>query len=254
MDDGISEIKLLPSWSRSTVLKELKSAIAKAHLLQAGVAYWTVYENLLGPQLSRVLSRDGAFLCVDLHPPTEIDALADLVRKGAHIYLYCEDIPTFSETGRKEPAYLLHTKLLFFWSSDRSVELWVGSHNWTNRALAGLNIEASIMLRGRDSATVCSDAAQYLEKIRQFSQPFDLSKIEFYKQAQRNMLQRTTPFIELEGIGAALLANMTFALFGTDSGDLDDLGTVGRDVYVSVFESDSGTNTCIQRPYFTRDC
>ena len=54
------------------------------------------------------------------------------------------------------------------------------------------------------------------------------------------MLQWTTPFIELEGIGAAMLANMTFALFGTDSGDLDDLGTVGCDVYVSVFESDSG--------------
>jgi len=86
---------------------------------------------------------------------------------------------------------------------------------------------------------VCADAAQYLEKVRQNSQEFDLSKIEFYKQAQRNMAQRTMPVIELEGIGASQLANIAFALFGTEVDDLNDLGTVRRDVYVSVFDSDS---------------
>lgn len=239
MDKDIFEVKLVPTWSRSSVLNALQTALGKSYLLQAGVAYWTVTDTLLGPALVRALKTQGGFLCVDLHPPTEIDALAALVRKGAQVYLYCEDIPTTTDFGRKEPPYLLHTKVLFFWSNDRTVELWVGSHNWTNRALAGLNIEASIIIRASDTSKVCTDTAEYLENIRKYSQEFDLSKVDFYKQAQRNMMQRTTPVIELEGIGADQLANITFGLFGTDADDLNALGTVRREVYVSVFDSNT---------------
>jgi hypothetical protein len=42
--------------------------------------------------------------------------------------------------------------MLLFWSKDRTAELWVGSHNWTNRAILGLNVEASLVIRVRDTA------------------------------------------------------------------------------------------------------
>jgi len=239
MDEGICDIRLVPSWSNSSVLRDLKAALSKAQLLQAGIAYWTVNDTLLGADLARTLAAEGAFLCVDLHPPTEIDALAALVRKGAHVYLYCEEIPTVTDSGRQEPSYLLHTKMLFFWSPDRTVELWVGSHNWTNRAIVGLNFEASVVIKARDSATVCLDAAQYLEEIRQSSLEFDLSKLDFYKQAQRNMRQRTKPVIELEGRRADTLSNITFGFFGSDAGELEDLPAPTGDLYVSVLDSDT---------------
>ena len=238
MDDGIFEIKLLPAWSPSSVQAVLKSALSRSQFLQASIAYWTVNDNMFGASLPTALRADNGFLCVDLHPPTDIDALAALVRKGARIYLFCEEITT-ADAGRKERPHLLHTKMLLFWLKDQTVELWVGSHNWTTRAIAGLNIESSIVVRGRNSSILFADAAQYLHKIKQISVQFDLSKVDFYKQAQRSMTQPTTPVIELEGKNAKALGNITFALFGTDTRDLKELGTVGRDVYVKVFDSDS---------------
>ena len=239
MDDGIFEIKLLPAWSPSNIQAVLKSALSRSQFLQAGIAYWTVNDQIFGSSLLRALGEDNGFLCVDLHPPTDIDALAALVRKGAHVYLFCEDITT-PDTGRKERPHLLHTKMLLFWLKDQTVELWVGSHNWTTRSIAGLNIESSIVIRARNSSILFADAAQYLQKIKQICNEFDLSKIDFYKQAQQNTKsQRTVPVIYLEAKNAGALDNLTFGLFGTDVDDLKELGTVGRDVHASVLDSDS---------------
>ena len=109
MDDGIFEIKLLPAWSPSNIQAVLKSALSRSQFLQAGIAYWTVNDQIFGSSLPRALRDDNGFVCVDLHPPTDIDALAALVRKGAHVYLFCEDITT-PDTGRKERPHLLRHK------------------------------------------------------------------------------------------------------------------------------------------------
>ncbi len=240
MDDGLLEINLLPAWDSPNVRLKLKSALSRSQLLQAAVAYWTVNDKMFGSCLPRALSHASGFLCVDLHPPTDIDALASLVRQGSHVRLYCEDISTYTDDGRKEPPYLLHAKMLLFWSNDRTAELWIGSHNWTNRAILGLNVEASIVLRLRDSAGLFCTAANYLEKIKTISDSFDLSKVDFYKQLQRNMSAKTVPVIELEAKAAASLGNTTVGLFGTDDADLKELGTIQRDVYTSIFDTDSG--------------
>lgn len=240
MDDGILEINLLPAWDSPNVRAMLKSVLSRSQLLQAAIAYWTVNDTMFGSCLPRALSHDSGFLCVDLHPPTDVDALASLVRQGSHVRLYCEDISTYTDDGRKEPPYLLHTKMLLFWSNDRTAELWIGSHNWTNRAILGLNVEASVVLRLRDSASLFCASANYLEKIKAISDDFDLSKVDFYKQLQRNMSEKTVPVIELEAKDAASLSDSTIGLFGTDDSDLKELGTVQRDVYISIFDADSG--------------
>ncbi len=156
-----------------------------------------------GPQ--RALAHESGFLCVDLHQPTDVDALARLVAKGSNVYLYCEDITTYTDAGQREPPYLVHTKMLLYWSEDRTAERWVGSHNWTNRAIQGLNVESSLVVKVQDSSNLLCEAAGYLGKIRQMSERFDVSKVDFYKQLQRNMSQSTTPVIELEGKNAAAL-------------------------------------------------
>src|SRR5438552_4731124 len=240
MDDGIIEVNLLPSWDRPSVRGALKSAFSRCQLLQAGIAYWTVKDSMFGACLPSALGHASGFLCVDIHPPTDIDALAELVKKGSHVHLYCEDVTTYADDGRKDPPYLLHTKMLLFWSPDRTAELWIGSHNWINRAVLGLNVEASHVLRLHDSASLFCEAADYLGKIKNISECFDLSKVEFYKQLQRNMSEKTTPFIELEGNDAASLSNVTISLFGTDEEDLRELGTVRENVDVSVFDTHSG--------------
>lgn len=239
MDEGILDVQLLPVWSPSSVKTELIAALSKSTLLQAGIGYWTVRDALFGPHLTRALRDDSGFVCVDLYPPTDVDALASLVSQGSHLYVYYEDIPTYTDQGRKEPPCLLHSKMLLFWSKDRTAELWVGSHNGTNRAILGLNVEASLVVRLRDSTTLFAAAAEYLQKMKGISEPFDLSKVDFYKEAQRKMMQGLAPVIELEGDDGGTLDNATVAVFGTDTTELRRLGTVRRDVNVVLFDSHS---------------
>src|SRR5688572_13290188 len=87
MDESILDIRLLPAWSPSSVKAELIAALSRSELMQAGIAYWTVKDTLLGQHLPRCLRHDSGFVCIDLHPPTEVDALASLVRKGSHLYI-----------------------------------------------------------------------------------------------------------------------------------------------------------------------
>jgi hypothetical protein len=70
MDEGILEVKLVPSWNSPGIHSLLHHSIDSAELLQAGIAYWTVDDKIVGDGLARVLGHKDGFLCVDLHQPT----------------------------------------------------------------------------------------------------------------------------------------------------------------------------------------
>ena len=124
-----------------------------------------------------------------------------------------------TDYGHPDPPYLLHTKVLLFWSKRGTAILWVGSHNWTRRAIEGLNVEASFVIRLRDSSPLFCDAADYLAKVKTFSEEFDLAKVDYYKKAQLRSESRSQ-VIDLEVADAAALQGITIELFGTDVDDL----------------------------------
>lgn len=237
MLDDIIDIRLVPAWDSPSVRPILIHSIQDAQMLHAAIAYWTVDFALFGPPLAQRISPLNGFLCIDLHMPTDIDALAKLVRNGAHVRLYCEDIATYRADGKLEPWFLLHTKMLLFWRRDKTAELWVGSHNWTNRALMGLNLESSLVVRMKDSSSLFFEAAEYLQKIKTICEVFDLAKIEFYKELQKAIKEGTAPVIMLEATGADCLSGLEITIFGTDDRDLKELGTVRRKVYLSATET-----------------
>jgi hypothetical protein len=239
MLDGILDIRLIPPWTPSSVRGDLMTALARADVLQAGLGCWTIHDALVGPHLARTLGHERGFACVDLHAPTDVDALASVARRGAHLRVYYEDIPTFTDSGRKEPPSLLHAKMLLFWSKDRTAELWVGSHNWTNRAILGLNVESSIVIRLRDGAPLFGAVAKYLAKIKKISEAFDQAHVDLYKEIQRKISNGLTPVIELEALEGEALDGATIALFGTDSDDLTRLDTIRREVHVALTDPDS---------------
>lgn len=240
IENGISDIRLIPEWDSPSIEEPLQHLLCTSDFLQAAVAYWTVTDRLFGASLPKALGHSNGFLCVDLHLPTDVDALNDLVRKGAHVYLYIEDIPTLTDEGLREPPCLMHSKMLLFRSLDQDAELWVGSHNWTNRAILGLNVESSLSVKLKMQSPLFSQAEAFLAQIRAISHPFDPEKVPFYKEWQKKQTQRTTPVIRLEAKGAATLGEETIALFGTDSKDLKELGGVPRNAYVMVFDTDTG--------------
>lgn len=207
MEPGILDVKLVPAWNSPSIQNSLRHSLASFEILQAGVAYWTINHKIFGDHLTQILSHRDSFVCIDLHPPTDVDSLAALAATKCHVYLYCEDIATFSDWGQKEPPYLVHAKLLLFWSNDRTAELWVGSHNWTNRAIYGLNIESSLVVKLQDNSRLFVDVLDYLGNIRAICEEFDPAKIDFYKQLQRNMSNRADSVIELEGKHAGDVGN-----------------------------------------------
>lgn len=234
MDDGILDIALLPAWSPSSVKAALTAALSRATRLQAGIGYWTIDSALLGPDLVRAIQHESGFVCVDLHPPTEVDALAAMATQGGRVHVYYEDIPTYTDQSRKEPPALLHAKMLLFWSKDGTAELWVGSHNWTKRAILGLNVEASLVVRLKDSSPLFGAAAEYLARMKGIAEPFDVAKVPFYKQLQRKMTNGLTPVMELEAEDGASAGGTTITVFGTDRSDLKKLGTVRREIHVAL--------------------
>jgi hypothetical protein len=231
--DGILNVQLIPRWAPSSVRWDLMEALARARYLQAGIGYWTISDALLGPDLARSLSDVNGFVCVDLHLPTDVDALAALAAQGAQVRVYHEDIRTSGANGHREPPHLLHTKMLLFGSADRTAELWVGSHNWTHRALLGLNVEASLVIRLRDSAPLFRGATAYLAEIKKISAPFDAAQLDFYREVQRRSVPATCPVIELEADDAGAAAGATVTVFGTDITDLAPLDAM-RAVHVAL--------------------
>ncbi len=212
----------------------LTAALSRSTRLQAGIGYWTIDSALLGPDLVRAIQHESGFVCVDLHPPTEVDALAAMAKQGGRVHVYYDDIPTYTDQGRKEPPCLLHAKMLLFWSKDGTAELWVGSHNWTQRAILGLNVEASLVVRLKDSSPLFAAAADYLARRKGIAEPFDVAKVDFYKALQRKMSRGVAPVIELETEDGAAVGDTTITVFGTDRSELRRLGTVRREVHVAL--------------------
>jgi hypothetical protein len=235
MLDGVTNIELLPAWTSPDVRARLASGLTRAQVLRSAVAYWTVGPDFVHPFLSQRLAAPNGFLCVDIHLPTDIDQLASLVRKGADVRLYCEEITTYRDDHLKEPPYLVHSKMLLFWLPDRTAELWVGSHNWTRRALIGLNVETSIVIKMKDSSALFVAAVEYLDEIKKIGTPFDLSRVAYYKQLQKDLAEPTKPFIEIEASDPATLEGSTITVFGSNPAELKQVGAL-RNVYLSAFD------------------
>lgn len=202
----------------------LADALTCATHLQAGIGFWTINAELLGPNLLRTLQHERGFACVDLHPPTEVEALADVVQQGGRVRVYYEDIPS------KPP---------LFWMPDGTAELWVGSHNWTKRALLGLNVGASLVVRATQASRLVAASAQCLARMQAIAEPFDLAKVDVYRQPQRRMTTGLTPVIELEAEDGASASQSIIRVLGTNRKDLTKLGTVRREIHVALLDPKS---------------
>ncbi len=100
----------------------------------------------------------------------------------------------------------------------------MGSHNWTKRAILGLNVEASLVVRLKDSSPLFAAASDYLAHMKAIAEPFDLAKVDFYKALQRKMTNGLTPVMELEAEDGASASDTTITVFGTDRKDLTQAG------------------------------
>lgn len=231
-------IEVLPSLrGRRSLCQRLEQSIELATALRAVVAFWTTEPDFISSQLSKLLSHSDSYLCVDLHPPTDIDQLNALTNQNANVKLHIRKLDGRTEnrnTGM--PPHLLHAKTLLFDLPNGKAELWVGSHNWTRRALLGFNIELSAIIQLERESALYQDVKDKLDEIARLCVQFDSNEITYYKWLQGLSEGESKSFIELEGEKADTLANSEIAIFGTDYTDLKQINKLSE-VYLAIFDS-----------------
>ncbi len=238
--NGVTDIEFVPGFDYREIVGRLKPALQTSEKLRAAVAYWCVGNKELGPNLSERLS-DNGFLCVDIHLPTDIDRLCQMKIAGANIYLYLlNPNPQPGELKSKVPPHLLHPKILLFDYLSGPSELWVGSHNWTARALTGVNIEASLRIRLAAECALYSDAVNFLEAIRARCVPFDVNAVSYYKWLQQIDQEEEIWVLELRGIRSAIDSEQKLTVFGRSDEDYRNLRNVDKNIVISLLDEASG--------------
>ncbi|MDF1553868.1 MAG: phospholipase D-like domain-containing protein [Deferrisomatales bacterium] len=233
---GIQSIELVPSFDAPSVLGRLRGSLAEARSLRAAVAYWTVPAAKLSDDLVPRLS-GGGFLCVDLHLPTDIDELSRMKRAGANIYLHLlSPNPQPGDLKSRMPPHLMHAKMLLFDHDEGAAEVWVGSHNWTARALTGLNVEASTVTRLETRCSFCQDAVHFLEQIRTSCVPFNSNDVDYYKWLQGQAMGEVEWIVDLTSEHAGHVGNRRITLFLSSEREFKNLKKVDQDIKLSVID------------------
>lgn len=88
----------------------------------------------------------------------------------------------------------------------------------------------------KDSSPLFAATADDLAHMEGIAEPFDVAKVDFYKQLQRKMTNGLTPVMELEAEDGATVGDTTITVFGTDRSDLRELSTVRREVHVALLD------------------
>ncbi len=238
---GIRSIRLAPTTPATGVSDELRDELRAGGSLHAGVGYWTLRHTDF-PGLAPALDESG-FLCVDLSLPTSVDRLSELHSAGANVYLHLEQTTSSSSWEGPVPRMpngLMHTKLLLFDRPDGTARLWCGSHNWTSRALGGLNIEASLVVDLDQGCELHRTAAAFLLRIRDaHCSRFDPELIEWYRWLQRNKAEHTVRVVRLSSATPDTYLGETITLFGDQLGDLKALPPTTGDLLVEILGTTS---------------
>ena len=74
----IISIELIPAAPSDQVIDRLIDLVNRAERMRGLLAFWTLAAEELGPNLPHVLA-NGGFLCLDIHRPTDIDRLDDVL-------------------------------------------------------------------------------------------------------------------------------------------------------------------------------
>lgn len=186
--EGLESVELVPPYDDSSIDARLAESANRALCLRAAVAYWCLAPERVSEFIVPRLKSPG-FLCVDLHLPTNVDLLCAMQVAGAGVYLHMLHPAAGPGSALGLPPHLLHTKTLLFDFPDERAELWVGSHNWTGRAVFGLNVEASLVVRLRRDSKLYVDSLALLERIRSTCRLLDPKRAEYYKWLQGNQLE-----------------------------------------------------------------
>ncbi len=150
---------------------------AVAFVTRFGVERWLELLNLPDPSETR--------LVVSVRFPTALAELCRLEPKMAG--------KLFIHTGYSEPHEeradrgQFHSKIVVIEYGDGKAAVVIGSHNWTENALCGINMEAAVILRGQANEPVVVEARRHIAECAARSEPFDPNRLRYYQTIQSKL-------------------------------------------------------------------
>lgn len=175
-------IEFIPNdFSNRNVKERLKKSLEQTKILRGAVAFWTIDKNYFGQALIDALNHEESFYCVDVSSPTDFDAILKIHEKLDLIpafHVHCKRIEP--EQGIRE--HLMHSKTIVMDKSNGSTEIWIGSHNFTNYALSGINIESSLIIQiePNEASDFKDKIIRFLVDIKSKSTPFDETSYYYF--------------------------------------------------------------------------
>jgi hypothetical protein len=243
-------------FSKREVKSRLLTSLKNTKILRGAVAFWTIDYKYFGDALINALKHEDSFYCVDVSIPTNFDALLKIHKKiGSTPKFY---VHTQKTVDPKE--HLLHSKIIIMERNDGKTEVWVGSHNFTDRALRGSNIESSLVITLEThecNEKFLVDALKYLDDIKNLSnnKPLDESSyfyfmalqtsdyltwiIKYFQFILENITAESIEYcrtIEIEGDDLDNLTGSTIIIIGEKQKELTEMKKYGESVIIHAHD------------------
>ena len=134
--------------------------------LQIEMCYVTEFGTELLKKHADHLLRDGSFIIVANEPINDIKRLNELAKIRPESVRF---VTAKSDSKESSVEGLMHAKLIYAENGDDCV-VWVGSHNFTKRALLAENIEAALVISGKFNEQLFIDVREHLKRVKDLSE------------------------------------------------------------------------------------
>ena len=134
--------------------------------LQIEMCYVTEFGTELLKKHADHLLRDGSFIIVANEPINDIKGLNELAKIRPESVRF---VTAKSDSKESSVEGLMHAKLIYAENGDDCV-VWVGSHNFTKRALLAENIEAALVISGKFNEQLFIDVREHLKRVKDLSE------------------------------------------------------------------------------------
>ena len=134
--------------------------------LQIEMCYVTEFGTKLLKKHADHLLRNGSYIIVENDPINDIKGLNELAEIRPESIRF---VTAKSDAKEKSVEGLMHAKLIYAENGDDCI-VWVGSHNFTRRALLAENIEAALIISGKFDEQVFMDVREHLKRVKELSE------------------------------------------------------------------------------------
>lgn len=188
-----NQINLYSTTLYKSVKPRLKELIKQAECLQMSVAYWTINKNYFyfsdkeDNYLVNLLTKKDSFACIDISLPTNVSNVCEIAAQTDTLYFYTRSFSKVNSQGQTPHMvnHLLHSKILLFDLPNEQASIWIGSHNWTDRALSGINIETSLEILVNRNDKIYKEVKQLLADIKNQCHKVNPQLEKVYKNIQK---------------------------------------------------------------------